>query len=195
MVIYFADRNGKIIASASTDLPQGLRLIEDLKTEDLATGVTTLSGKIPYTAATRQICQSAVYGGNLVLVQREGACEGYTITETEEDTADGSIFFTAEDAGLELLNEIAIKWPDGRSSTEAPDMTITEYVNLWIADTGFVIGINDAAGDNTKKPPQYDDETTVTERLLKTAEDFGYVARARPFANTSRRCSTTAALR
>ena len=174
MVIYFSDRNGRIIASASTDLPEGLRLIEDVKTEDLETGVVMFSGKVPYTAETRHICQEGIQVGNLVLVQREGTCEGYTITETEEDTADGSIFFTAEDAGLELLNEVAIKWPDGRTSTEAPDMTLTEYVNLWIADTGFQIGINDAAGDATTKPPEYDDEVTVTERLLKTAQDFGY---------------------
>ena len=174
MIIYFADRNGKIIASASTDLPEGLRLIEDVKTEDLETGVTTLSGKVPYTDELRHTCQQAVAGGNMILVQREGNCEGYTITDTEEDTADGSIFFTAEDAGLELLNEVAIKWPDGRTSTEAPDMTLTEYVNMWIAETGFQIGVNDAAGDATTKPPQYDDEVTVTERLLKTAEDFGY---------------------
>lgn len=174
MIVYFADRNGKIIATASTDLPKGLRLIEDKKTEDLETGVTTLSGKIPYTEFNRPTCQQAVTGGNLILVQREGTCEGFTITETEEDTAEGSIFFNAEDAGLELLNEIAIKWPDGRDSTEAPDMTLTEYVNLWISGTGFQIGINDAAGDTTKKKPEYDDEVTVTERLLKTAENFGY---------------------
>ena len=57
-------------------------------------------------------------------------------------------------------------------------MTLTEYINLWIAGTGFEIGLNEAYSDATKKDPSAlasaDTEQSVTERLRSIAKDFGY---------------------
>ena len=191
MIVYFANRHLEVIGQASTSLPKGLSIRDDNRIEDIETGVATFEGRIPYDKATRSLAEACVTGGNYVFrydEHRNG--ELFCITEYEHDNKDRECYFYAEDAGLSLLNEIAIKWPDNfKGTAAAPAMTLTQYFNMWIAATGFEIGINDAASDATKKAPETlssaDSEQTVIERLRSIATDFGYEVSYSYALNTS----------
>lgn len=181
MIVYFADRKLNIIGQASTGLPKGMALRDDNRVEDIETGIATFEGRVPYDEETRKVAEKCIDGGNYVFRyddKRMG--ELFCITEYEHDNKTRECYFYAEDAGLSLLNEIAIKWPDGRDekSTPAPSMTLTQYINLWISDTGFEIGTNAAESDTTTKAPETlssaDTEQSVTERIRSIANDFGY---------------------
>ena len=39
MIVYFADRHMNVLGQASTILPEGMTITDDLKTEDVETGV------------------------------------------------------------------------------------------------------------------------------------------------------------
>ena len=173
MIVYFTDREMKIVGQASTMLPKGMRLSEDLKTDEIETGVATFQGKIPYSNETREACEKCVAPGNFVLRSNGDEGEAYTIIEVTTDTEEMTVEFYAEDAGLDLLNEVAISLPDGAFSYR--DATMTEFVNLFIDGTGWEINPsqNDSADDTTKKPPKFS-ESTVTARLKELGELFGY---------------------
>lgn len=54
MILYFADRKMQILGQASTNLPEGVLLTDDVKMEDVETGVITFSCKIPFTDSNRK---------------------------------------------------------------------------------------------------------------------------------------------
>ena len=180
MIVYFADRTMKVLGSASTWLPSGLIIKEDKKIEEIETGLTSFEGRIPYTQETRQLCEQLTAPGNFVLRSHENENEFYTIINSELDTDDMEVYFYAEDAGLDLLNEVAIKIPDGPNDEFTfHEATFTEWINLYISETGWEIGRNASADDSTTvlpKDAKVDSEATVTERLknLATLEKFGY---------------------
>ena len=180
MIVYFADRTMKVLGSASTWLPSGLIIKEDKKIEEIETGLASFEGRIPYTQETRQLCEQLTAPGNFVLRSHENENEFYTIINSELDTDDMEVYFYAEDAGLDLLNEVAIKIPDGPNDEFTfHEATFTEWINLYISETGWEIGRNASADDSTTvlpKDAKVDSEATVTERLknLATLEKFGY---------------------
>lgn len=179
MIVYFANRKLEVIGHASTELPEGLAIRDDNRIEDIETGVAVLEGRIPYDKETRRSAEECVAAGNYVFRyddKRQG--ELFCITEYEHDNKEMECYFYAEDAGLLLLNEVALKWPDGRDTSIAPPMTLTQYISLWIGGTGFEIGENEARDDATTKAPSSlesaDKEETVAERIRSIANDFGY---------------------
>lgn len=173
MIAYFADRNLNILISSSTDLPGGLVIKEDLKTEEIETGVASFSGSIGYNDSNDVLCEKALTPGNYVLRKvKEGddECGIFTIIDMEKDSKSQNIEFSAEDAGLELLNDIALKWPDDDNVNPSP-MTLGEYAEMWLDRTGFEIG-RDESGSTTKSL-SWDQEHTVSNRLLDIASEFG----------------------
>ena len=53
MIIYFADRKMNILGLASTNLKKGLTITDDLKIEDVETGVASFECKISCSGAYR----------------------------------------------------------------------------------------------------------------------------------------------
>ena len=49
MIIYFANRKMEILGHATTNLPEGLTILEDLKVEEVDTGVATFSCRVGFT--------------------------------------------------------------------------------------------------------------------------------------------------
>ena len=166
MIVYFANRNMQILGQASTNLPNGYAISEDLKTEDIESGVATFSCRIGFDAANRAALEEMTEAGNYLLRSNGGENEFYTIIETEIDTKNRDIYIYAEDAGLDLLNEIA----DEFEATESH--TAEWYVSKYIADSGFEIGINEIPASSTRKL-KWEGESTVTERLASIATQFG----------------------
>lgn len=53
MIVYFTDRKLNLYGSASTELPGGLRIIDDLTTEEISSGVNVFTCVISCDNSTR----------------------------------------------------------------------------------------------------------------------------------------------
>lgn len=165
MILYFADRKMNIIGQASTELPEGLTVCEDLKTEDTETGVATFECKIPFNKKMRSEVERCAEVGNYILRSHEAENEFYTIIETEIDTKNQEVYIYAEDAGLDLLNEVVGEYAADKA------YPINHYINKFAYDSGFEIGINEAK--NLTRKLSWDGEATATERIASVATQFG----------------------
>ena len=154
MNIYFADRRMNILGSASTGLPGGLVASEDKRTEDVETGIAVFECKVRFNENTRNKVESLTAVGNFVLRSHGNDNEFYTIIESECDTKKQCVYIYAEDAGLDLLNEVVGEYAaDGAK-------TVNHYIETFAYDSGFVVGTNEVAG--VTKQLSFDDEETGT---------------------------------
>lgn len=166
MILYFADRSMNILGQASTKLPEGFVIDKDLKAEDVDTGVATFECDISFKRKNRSQLEAMVEVGNYLLRHSDDEKEFYTIIDAEIDTKNQVAYIYAEDAGLDLLNEIAGKF----EATEAH--TIDWYINKYAKDSGFVIGLNECPSSTTRKL-SWDGEDTCTKRIASIATQFG----------------------
>ena len=164
-MIYFADRGMNVIGQAGSKLPQGMVIVDDLKVEEVDTGVASFECTIPFSPPMRGWAERCAQCGNYILRDNDGGSELYTIIESELDTKKGELTVYAEDAGLDLLNEIAMAF----EAMEA--YPIAWYIEKFSYDTGFEIGINEAADLSRKL--KWDGESTLAERLTSVATQFG----------------------
>lgn len=165
MILYFADRRMNILGQASTGLPKGVTITNDLKTEDIDEGVATLQFELEYDAEWRKKAEEWTEAGNYILRKDGDDREFYTIISRENNPVSGVISEVyAEDAGLDLLNEVV------GSYTADQAYPIAFYIEKFSYDSGFEIGINEI-GDLTRKL-SWDGEATATERLLSVATQF-----------------------
>lgn len=164
MIIYFADKKLNILGMASTKLSKGFKITDDSKVQAVDTGIATLGFKIVYTCENKALLEQMTTTGNQLLCSRDGKDEVYTIIDTVEDSKNQDIEVYAEDAGLDLLNEIAEPF------TSAEAKPISWYIEMWTKDSGFEIGINEIS-DRSRKL-SWDGEATVTERLASLSKQF-----------------------
>lgn len=164
MIIYFADKKLNILGMASTKLSKGFKITDDSKVQAVDTGIATLGFKIVYTGENKALLEQMTMTGNQLLCSRDGKDEVYTIIDTVEDSKNQDVEVYAEDAGLDLLNEIAGPF----ESAEAKP--ISWYIEKWTKDSGFEIGINEIL-DRSRKL-SWDGEATVTERLASLSKQF-----------------------
>lgn len=164
MIVYFADRQLNIIGQASTELPEGLIVTSDLKTEDVETGVAIFECKIPFDKETRAMVEECTEVGNHVLRSHNGDNEFYTIIDTEIDTKKQQVYIYAEDDGMDLLNEVVGVYAADKA------YLIDHYINKYAASAGFVIGINEAK--NLTRKLSWDGEATAAERIASVATQF-----------------------
>lgn len=165
MIVYFADRQLNILGQASTKLPGGLTISDDLKTEDVETGVAVFECWIPYNNNTRSMVEACTEVGNYILRSHDNENEFYTIIDAEIDTKAQEVYIYAEDAGLDLLNEVVGAYEADKA------YPISHYINKFAFDSGFEIGINEAASLTRKL--SWDGEATATERIASVATQFG----------------------
>lgn len=164
MILYFADRKLNILGQASTKLPEGLTIKDDLKTEDVDSGVSVFECKITYNSKTREAVKSCAEVGNYILRSHNKENEFYTIIDTEFDTRTQEVYIYAEDAGLDLLNEVVGEYAADKA------YPISFYIEKFAYDSGFVVGINEIP--NLTRKLSWEGETTVTERLASVATQF-----------------------
>ena len=153
-----------ILGQASTRLPEGLVIVDDIKTEDIESGVASFEFNIRCDKENFDDVRNCLAVGNYVLRSRDDENEFYTIIETETDTREQEIYVYAEDAGLDLLNEIVGAYVADKA------YDIAYYINKFTFDSGFVIGINEAS-DLTRRL-SWDDEQTAAERVRSIATQF-----------------------
>lgn len=164
MILYFANRKLNIIGKASTELPKGLTIVSDKKTEDVETGVAVFDCTIPFNDDTREMVENCASVGNYILRSYNGENEFYTIIDSETDTKRQEVYIYAEDAGLDLLNEIVGAYEADKA------YSIAHYIQKFAYDSGFQIGVNEVASLTRKL--SWDGEQTVTERIASIATQF-----------------------
>lgn len=166
MIIYFADRQMQVLGHASTEMLNGYVITEDLKTEEIETGAVIFTCRVEYNKKNRLALERMTNAGNYLLRSCDGEKEFYTIIDSDIDTRNQEIYIYAENAGLDLLNEIAGEF-------EATESKNAEwYINKYILDSGFEIGINEIPSDTVRKL-KWDGESTATARLASIATQFG----------------------
>lgn len=173
MIIYFADRAMNILGSASTGLPKGLMITNDKKTEEISEGVAIFECNLDYNFVNPDEDEEQEVDvkklaavGNFILKQSSDSSEVevYTIIDSTIDPIQRDASIYAEDAGLDLLNEVVGKYAADKA------YNIAYYINKFAYDSGFEIGINEVS--NLTRKLSWDGETTATERLLSVATQF-----------------------
>lgn len=173
MIIYFADRAMNILGSASTGLPKGLMITNDKKTEEISEGVAIFECNLDYDFANSNKdkkqevdVKKLAAVGNFILKQSadDGKAEVYTIIDSTIDPIQKDASIYAEDAGLDLLNEVVGTYTADKA------YSIDYYINKFAYDSGFEIGINEVS--NLTRKLSWDGEVTATERLLSVATQF-----------------------
>lgn len=162
MIVYFADRQLNVLGTASTNLPEGIAILDDQKQESLETGSKTFEVTFVYDDNTRQLITENVAVGNFLLRSADDENEFYTIITTEHNTETQTLHAYCEDAGLDLLNTIAPALVNENTHNAA------WYINKYLPE-GWEIGINELEGNQVI---QWDSDSTVTERLLSIATNF-----------------------
>lgn len=167
MIIYFADRSMNVLGHASDKLDNSYRIANDVVTTEIEHGTQTLEFDLYFDSISRMTIQEYSTPGNYIL-RDTGETDNYrlyTIIDREINVNDRTINIYAEDGGLDLLNETAGPFDPGNKQS------IDFYIKKYIADTGFAIGKNEI-GTTTKKYLLFDNDETVTARLLSIALNF-----------------------
>ena len=174
MILYFVSRNYEILGLASTNLSDGYKIISDELTEDIDSGVASLTASIAWDDDTRLQLEEWTGAGNYILTEHNKDAEMFAVITHETDTADKAVTIYAEDAGLDLINEIAPAY------TADATHNIAWYINYFLGDSDFEIGTNEIPSLTRKLT--WDGDSTVTERLRSIATQFGNAELSYSFA-------------
>ena len=171
MILYFADKNFKILGTASTSLSGGYVITDDTKKEEVETGIATLDCTVAYTDDTRADIESWCRAGNYVLAYygKDDSADVdivnlFMITTTELSVLDHTIKFESEDSGLDLLNNLAKEY------TGTEQMSAADYITKFLEKTGFRLRNNNVSA--LPKKLEWTSTDTVTKRLADIAEKF-----------------------
>lgn len=171
MIVYFADRDLNLKGQASTSLLKGLRLFDDLTSEDIDSGVNTFSGRVTYDNSTRADLEAAIQPGRFILKsggrgfnEIENNYDSlYQIIDTEFDTEAMELYFYAEDAGLDLINKVV-------PAMTFTDNTLTQMLREVLANDWTLNLVGTPTGTKTYT---WDGENTATERINSIVGLFG----------------------
>lgn len=164
MILYFANRRMNILGMASTELPKSNVIFDDQKIEEVDVGVKTFDCYLNFSRKTRKQLKVCTRTGNYLLRKSGDRAEFYTIIDREIDAKKRRIYIYAEDAGLDLLNEIVGAYAADKA------YPAEHYVEKFAYDSGFEIGINEIG--NLSRKLKWEGEATATERLLSIATQF-----------------------
>lgn len=163
MIVYFLNRGMLCLGMASTSLPRGYLIINDKQIDEIESGISSIEFDLLYSAKQGGDAYNLSAAGNYLLV-KDGTRYGcLTILTAEGSTEDGKIAVYAENAGIDLLNEIV---GPTQSIAKRP---ASAYIEPLLIDSGWGIGVNDLSGEKALK---WDGENTVAERLLSIADGF-----------------------
>ena len=164
MIIYFADRKMQILGQASTNLNDGIFIVDDSKTEYVSNGVVIFEATVCYSGMAEKDMKKLCTAGNYLLRKHNAENEFYTIIDREFNEENREVTLYCEDAGMDLLNTIAEKYEASQA------YTAVGYIDEWIRGTGFEIGVNEIS--NLKRKLKWDGESTVAERIASIATQF-----------------------
>lgn len=166
MIVYFADRQMRILGHASTNLDSPLVIVDDSKEERVENGVSIFDLNVVIKdnptefLKIKDVCAE----GNYLLCKRGNSSEFYSIIDCNGSVSSRELELYCEDASLDLINTLAEPFEaDGA-------YPLSYYVNKWISGTGFEIGTNEVA--HLTRKLKWEGDSTVTERLASIATQF-----------------------
>lgn len=166
MIVYFTDRQMRILGHASTNLDSSLIIVDDSKEERVENGVSIfeLSVVIKDNPTEFLEIKEMCAEGNYLLCKRDNSNEFYSIIDSNGLVASRELELYCEDASLDLINTLAEPF---EADSAYP---LSYYVNKWISGTGFEIGTNEVA--HLTRKLKWEGDSTVTERLASIATQF-----------------------
>lgn len=170
MIIYFTDRKINILGMASTSLPNGLRIYDDLTVEDVSSGVNTFSCSIDANDQDRQVLEDAVKEGHYILKNSGDAFSDtentydslYQIVETQFNNETETMYLYAEDAGLELLGKVV-------PGITLENKTLVQMIQQFVPSDWNIKTIDIPTGTKTHT---WEGENTAIERIKSIADLF-----------------------
>ncbi|MDM7527707.1 phage tail spike protein [Lacticaseibacillus paracasei] len=163
---YFVDRSWHLLGTATAGGGGKIHIVDDTDDQLISAGARTYSGTILFTPELSSKVQTMAARGNYILYMDErNKAVFMTIMESSHDPLAGEETFTAEDAGIDLINETVGPY-------KAPQaMGIADYIKLFTNDSGFDIGLNEIP--NLKRTLEWTGESDTTlNRILSVATQF-----------------------
>ncbi|MGO3095677.1 MAG: phage tail spike protein [Lacticaseibacillus paracasei] len=163
---YFTDRAWHLLGIATAGGGGKIHIVDDTDDQLISAGARTYSGTIRFTPELSSKVQAMAARGNYILYMDErNKAVFMTIMESSHDPLAGEETFTAEDAGIDLINETVGPY-------KAPQaMGIADYISLFTNDSGFEIGLNEIP--NLKRTLEWTGESDTTlNRILSVATQF-----------------------
>lgn len=166
MDFYFTDRKFNLLGVASTDGSADISLANEEDKLSIEDSVRTLTGSLFYGPESRKQAEAMSALGNYVLYKDEsGRSVWTTIMEINNDPLAGECVFLAEDAGVDLINELVGPYNADKA------YPIASYISRFTADSGFRIGINEIS-NLSRKLEWESEESTALARILSVATQF-----------------------
>ncbi|WP_125702407.1 phage tail protein [Lacticaseibacillus daqingensis] len=166
MDFYFTDRQYNVLGVASTDSTSPRRVANETEQQSTEAATVALSGTLYFTRDNLTQARSMAATGNYILYRDDQDQDQFlTILESHLNASTQSISFAGDSAGNDLRNETV------NSYTASKAMTFAEYFALFATDSGWEVGVNEAA--NNTRTLSWEGEETAYERLLSTATEFG----------------------
>lgn len=158
MVIYITDRNGEILETAATDLPDNHTVIDDKITDTIASGVKTFECTLQMTDELRE----AAVAGNYVMAYDRP----FVIVRSTMTTSSRTIELYCEDAGLTFINKVV-------GSVKKTSKTLRGWVEATLGSEGasgweYIFNTS----ENASKTLEYTSEATALERLLDILDNY-----------------------
>lgn len=163
---YFTDRSWHLLGIATTGGGGKIHIVDDTDDQLISAGARTYSGTILFTPELSSKVQAMAARGNYILYMDErNKAVFMTIMESSHDPLAGEDTFTAEDAGIDLINETVGPYKAQQA------MGIADYISLFTNDSGFEIGLNEIP--NLKRTLEWTGESDTTlNRILSVATQF-----------------------
>ncbi|MCT2893520.1 phage tail protein [Lacticaseibacillus paracasei] len=163
---YFVDRSWHLLGTATAGGGGKIHIVDDTDDQLISAGARTYSGTILFTPELSSKVQTMAARGNYILYMDErNKAVFMTIMESSHDPLAGEETFTAEDAGIDLINETVGPYKAQQA------MGIADYISLFTNDSGFEIGLNEIP--NLKQTLEWTGESDTTlNRILSVATQF-----------------------
>lgn len=167
MDFYLTDRKYNLLGIASTSNGGSFLIGNDTDYELVPQSVgRTYSGTLYFTPDQAAAAEQAMATGNYLLyLDEQHRYVFMTVMEASFDALNGTIDFTAENGGLDLINTTVGAY------TAAKAMPIADYISMFTADSGFEIGTNELAGQSRTLTWESDEETAL-KRVESVANQF-----------------------
>lgn len=168
--LYFTDRKFNLQGIATTTRsPIMWDERQDVQSLNPETGTSlrTLQGTLHYTRKQNAKIWSMASEGNFVLYQDDytGDSVFLEITDIEHNPLAGTHEFTANDAGVDLLDETVGEYQAAKA------MPIADYIKEFTWDSGWLIGVNEIS--NLTRTLKWDStDETVLARIISVATQF-----------------------
>lgn len=166
MDFYFTDRHFGLLEIISTSTSTDLVLANEEDKLSIENGNRTLSGTLYFDQKQSKRVKECGAVGNYILYHDQNNKDVWmTIVEIEHNPLNGTHEFVAEDAGLDLLNELL-----GPSKADKA-YPISYYIEKFTFDSGFELGFNEIPS-LTRKLEWESESSTALARLVSVATQF-----------------------